>query len=236
MASHRRVAAGRRIVDIWCSAAVAAVLLVAGCSDSDGGPASTVTLEGAERFPGQSVRDWKSYADHVAVYTVTSEREIPAEADEGARGEGLVGREVTLRIDRMLWSAPEAPPLPAEIKMTAPGWVLVEGERSPVAMHDATRVSVGGRYLAPVVRVEDGPAPEWWPLTIGSQIPLEGERLAAAPADPAGNSPRDELAGRSVDEARTIVARERPDPIAARHRDVRPTQRLEAVQDEAGPS
>jgi len=221
---------------LCCSAAVAAALLVAGCSeDSGGGPPATVALEATERFPGQTVRDWKSYADHVAVYTVTSEREIPAAPEEVARGEGLVGREVTLRIDRTLWSAPEAPALPSEITMTAPGWVLVEGERREVALHDGPRVTVGGRYLAPLVRVEDGPAPEWWPLTIGSQIQLNGERLAAAPADPAGNSPRDELAGRSVEEARTIVTRQKPDPAAARHRELRPTQRLEAVQEEGTP-
>jgi len=186
------------------------------------------------RFPVASLQDWVSYSDHVVVFAVGAEREIPPPPEEVARGEGLVGREVTLRIDGTLWSAPDAPPVPSGVRMTAPGWVLQDGEQRPAAFDDGPRVALGERYAAPLVRVEDDPAaPEWWPLGISAQLRLDGDRI-----DPDAGRWSDAVGGRgaprSLGELRAALARQPPDPVAARHRRLRPSERIRAVLRDRG--
>lgn len=198
-------------------------LALAGCGSTGSLP---VQGSAAERFPADTLRDWVSYADHVAVFEVVSQREIPPTQEEIERGEGLVGRAVTLRIERTLWSAEHAPALPTEVHMTALGWVMQNGETRPMAAANATRVAVGQRYVAPLVRVEDGAdGPEWWPLGIGAQLPLDGDRVEPVTDGPAQRA----LAGRDVAAVRSALDDQAPDPEAARYRRLRPTERVRAV-------
>ena len=78
---------------------------------------------------------------------MVDESEIPATEEEAARGEGLVGRDVTLKIERVIWSAQDAPPLPDELHMTAVGWVLHDGRRRVMQYEDGPRVAIGERYV-----------------------------------------------------------------------------------------
>jgi hypothetical protein len=209
------------------TAALASGALAAGCGDSHE-PAGSGA--GADRFPAASLRDWVSYADHVATYRVVAEREVPAGESDLEHGGGLQGRVVTLRIERTLWSAPNAPELPGDIEMRALGWVLKDGGRLPMTAADAPRVAVGERYLAPLVQVEgEGGNPEWWPLTVGSQLPLDDSRVIP-PGEGVWRSPmREALARRSVDDIVDLLKGQPPDPVAERYRSLRPTERIRAV-------
>lgn len=227
MRSARRF---RAIATPAAAAALVSCAFVLGCGGSHESSGAGGGGAGADRFPGQSMRDWVSYADHVAIYSVVAEREIPASPSDLENGGGLQGRIVTLRVERTLWSAPGAPDLPAEIEMRALGWVLQDGGRVPMTTDDAPRVAVGERYLAPLVQVEAGTgAPEWWPLTVGSQLPLNDSRVTP-PGQRAWSSPmREALSGRSVDEIAGLVRAQSPDPIAEKYRSLRPTERIRAV-------
>ncbi|MGH2780456.1 MAG: hypothetical protein ACRDLA_03390, partial [Thermoleophilaceae bacterium] len=88
------------------------------------------------RLSSESLRDWVSYVDHVAVYTVADER---APDTDSARDAQV--REVTLGVDRRLWSATGAPQLPNRFTIDA------------LDSRDAPRLEVGERYLAPLARV-----------------------------------------------------------------------------------
>jgi hypothetical protein len=209
---------------------VAGAVVITGC----GGSSAVMGDGGAGRFPSETLRDWVSYADHVAVYTVVAEHEIPPPQEEIDRGEGLVGRDVTLHIDRTLWSAAGAPPLPDEIHMTALGWVLQDGERHALVEDGAPRVAVGERYLAPLVRVEDDPDnPEWWPLGIPAQMPL-GTDDTVGETNGWSNALAARLRGRSVNAIRDAVTAENPDPLAQKHAKLRPSKRIRAVLGERG--
>jgi len=201
-----------------------------GCSGSDGASES-VSGGGADRFPSESLRDWVSYADHVVTFTVVSEDEIPPSRADAERGAGLVGREVTLRVDQTMWSAPDAPKLPSEIKMRALGWVLQDGKRLPATVTDAPRVEVGKRYLAPLVQVErDSGTREWWPLTVGSQLPVDGSRALSTSGTHDWDSPiRRMLGRRSIQQVDGLIEAQPPDPLAQRYRHLRPTERVQAV-------
>lgn len=217
-----------------------ATVAAAGCgaaSNSEPGADHAERLvigSAAESFPEASLRDWKSYADHVVVYTVTGETEIPASQEDLQRGEGLVGRVISIRIENVVWSAPGAPKLPEPLSMRAPGWVLREGVKVPVSINGAPRTEVGERFVAPLFRRESADGSEWGPLTAGSQLRLDGGQVAAA--TPLERSPvRAKLAGMSTAQVREMVASAAADPRAERRRSLRPLARVKAVQAEDGP-
>jgi hypothetical protein len=222
MARTDHSVAGRGVA---IAAVVVAIASGAGCGSAGD---AVVAGDSAARFPSERLRDWVSYADYVAAYTVIAEREIPPASDDADRGEGLVGRDVTLRVDRVVWRAAGAPALPQTLHMTALGWVLVDGQRRELVEQDAPRVAVGEHYVAPVARVEDDPQhPEWWPLAVGAQLPVVDGR-----ASDSGNwhsALKSGLAGKTLDALERDVQGTAPDPLAARYRSLRPTERVEAV-------
>jgi len=201
---------------------IAVALIAAGCGGS-----AAINSSASERFPTSSLQDWISYADHIAVYTVVAEREIPPSPEEIERGEGMIGREITLRVEQTLWSAARAPELPGEFRATALGWAFQNGEKTPFDTEHGGRVEVGKRYVSPLTMVEDDPAHPWWPLT---QLPVDGDEVAGGPPTAA----KERLDGRSFGEIRAVLARQAPDPAAARHFDLRPTERIRAVLDDKG--
>jgi hypothetical protein len=211
------------------TAALASGALALACGSSHE-PARSGAGSGADRFPAASLRDWVSYADHVAIFSVVAERELPASESDLEHGGGLQGRIVTLRINRTLWSAPNAPELPGEIEMRALGWVLQDGRRLPMTTVDAPRVAVGERYVAPLVQVEGGSGSlEWWPLTVGSQLPLDDSRVSPPGERAWSSSMREALAGRSVGEIADLLKVQAPDPVAERYSSLRPSERVRAV-------
>jgi hypothetical protein len=206
---------------------LAAALALAGCGEA--ATPTSITASGSDRLPSSSMRDWVSYSDHVAVFSVTAEQEIAPTPEEIAIGEGLVGRRVTIEIERVLWSAPKAPVLPTTFDTTTYGWALVEGAKVELVPDDGPRLTVGGRYLAPLVLFEDAERSEWATMTSSSELPLDGSRIAGGDWD---STMKDMLTGRSVDETAAIVKRQPPDPLAAKNRALRPVDRLGAVTQE----
>ena len=205
--------------------ALTAALTIAACGGGQATP-GTVTVSGSGHFPADGLIDWKSYADHVATFRVVSDREIAASsAEERARGEYLIAREVTVEIERRLWSARSAPALPGRFTMEALGWSVSHGARRTILFEDAPRVEVGERYVAPLVR-EGG---RWAAMTLTSQLRLDGRRVTA-PADGSAKGPvPSQLSGRTVDQVRAAVAAQKADPVALRYRSLRPEQRVMAV-------
>jgi hypothetical protein len=209
-------------------AGVSIVVVVAAGPGCGSGGQTAVAGSDAARFPSESLRDWVSYADYVAAYSVIAEREIAPAPDDAARGEGLVGRDVTLRVDRVLWRAAGAPALPQAVHMTALGWVLVDGKRRDLVEDDAPRVAVGEQYVAPLARVEDDAQhPEWWPLGVGAQVPLVDGRTSDS--GEWHSALKSGLAGRTLDALGRDIQATAPDPLAARYGNLRPSERVKAV-------
>jgi hypothetical protein len=205
--------------------ALTAALTVTACGGGQATP-GTVTVSGSGHFPADGLVDWKSYADHVATYRVVADREIAASsAAERARGEYLIAREVTVEVERRLWSARGAPKLPKRFTMEALGWSVSHGARRAILFEDAPRVAVGERYLVPLVR-EDG---RWAAMTLSSQLRLDGDRVTAPGAGASRGPVPSQLSGRTVAQVRAAVAAQKADPVALRFRDLRPERRVRAV-------
>jgi len=210
----------------------------AGTTDAVDAAPPTVTIEGASRFPDTGLRDWISFADHVVVFTVASDREVmDATAEELAAQEYVIGREATLAIERRLWSAPNAPKLPSTITMDVKGWAVADGQRRAMVADGEPRLEVGQRYVAPLLLMDDRSPADWWPMTVGSMLELQSDRVKRPLTDAPESA--QQLADRSIGEVVSTVARQPPDPIAQRNRDLRPWKRvqkvLEARAEEARP-
>ncbi|MFE9247992.1 hypothetical protein [Streptomyces sp. NPDC007088] len=89
-----------------------------------------------------------TYADHVVAVTPVSEREIAPIASEIERGEGLIQREVTLKVTGVLWSRPGST-APKSFPWVASGWQFTDGstaDRTETAAREDSRIESGHTY------------------------------------------------------------------------------------------
>lgn len=125
----------------------AGVLVTAACA-GDAPADGLVVGSAADRYPSERIADWVSYADHVAYFTVLDEQELPWGEHEKTYREGMVDREVTLRVDRTLWSSSAASAeLPEEMVKLASGWTLHENRKTRYADSGGPRLEVGHQYV-----------------------------------------------------------------------------------------
>lgn len=173
-----------------CAAVLACVLLGVRAATSVGESAQPVTFgEGSDRFPSMTAADWVQYAHYVVVATAVKESEDPASPQEIELGEGLVGRQVTFRVDNILYSSKqsEVPPLGDTFSMPALGWTFTDGidNRSKFVTDNTSRLEQGHRYvIALVARQCTGssaaaPALTWFTLGEASVIPYDESALGA---------------------------------------------------------
>ncbi len=215
------------------------VLFILACSNGFTGTDQDATGEipdiivGAanNKIPANSITDWVSYTDQVSVVTVVSEKRIPANSNDLARGEGLVGREVQLKIESNLWNRPNAPKINGTFNTRVWGWVLNKGREIPFTAEGNTRVEVGQSYVAPLVLLSTSFGQEWVLITNGgSTIPVEDRKLVASnPHHHEVESFVDELQGITVDELAILLAGTAPNPIASQYMDVDPVERVRRV-------
>lgn len=128
-----------------------------------------------DRFPSRTAADWKTGADHVVVTRPTAERETNREEVAMGAVRYTVDRAVTLRKERVLWSA-AAPrhELGSEFDMTAPGWsVYRNGKRVKGTAPEAPRLEIGHMYVL-ALRWE---ADQWVVLGEGAAVPFD-DRVA----------------------------------------------------------
>ncbi|WP_137994141.1 hypothetical protein [Streptomyces vilmorinianum] len=145
---------------------------------------SVLLAEASDHLPSETATDWVTYADHVVVVSAVSERRVPASRAEVERGEGVIGRQVTLKIDKVLWSRAGAPKAaPKTWDYNATGWQFTDGKVDAprkMALHERPRVEPGHTYIMAMVweeaRCSPGDTPEparWRGLGAGSEIPYD---------------------------------------------------------------
>lgn len=176
------------------------------------------TAHGSDRRPSHSASDWVTYADHVVAVTAVGARELRPSATELERGEGLIGRTVTLRVDQVIWSREGAPQAPAGWERASMGWEFTggdTGDRATMVPEDAPRVEPGHRYIMAIQWERDACSPgggKWFGLGEGSTVPYDdgvigqgefggrvrsaAQAMAAAGAD---GGLEDQMAGKSTD-------------------------------------
>ncbi|WP_406454699.1 hypothetical protein OG782_25520 [Streptomyces sp. NBC_00876] len=168
--------------------------------------AEKITIaHGADRRPNTSATDWVTYADHVVVVTPVSEKDIAPTTTELKRGEGLLLRDVELRVDDLLWSRTGSPKAPSTIDWAAYGWHFKDGSTSnrfKMAGEDESRLELGHTYVMAI---------QWEPArcTEGDNVPAGWRGLGASSTIPFDNGVlgQGEMEGRiqSADQARAAT-------------------------------
>ncbi|GLF97171.1 hypothetical protein [Streptomyces yaizuensis] len=143
-----------------------------------------IEVHGIDRLPSETAEEWVAYADHVVSVTATSATEVPATPEEIARGEGVIGRNVNLSVNNVLWSRTGvAQPAPTSWQYSAAGWQFKNGDlvnRREMAIHGQPRVEPGHTYIMAIAWQaaqcgEDGTTPAGWiGLGGGSEVAFEG--------------------------------------------------------------
>jgi hypothetical protein len=192
--------------------------IAAACGGDGAGTASTVPPQTSFAVPANSIVDWVTYADQVSVVTVVNERVIEPSPEVARRGEGYVGREVTIRVDETLWSSRGGGSRGGEIILLDIGWVLKNGKRIPFA----GQLEVGRQYLLPLGTIRGQMA-----ILHPDPIPvLEGRVIADVAASERWSA---ELAEKSVSEIRQRLEVTQPDPAADAFRHLDAVERANAV-------
>lgn len=160
-----------------------------------------VTATVSERFPAETLADWVTFGDQLAVVTVMDESERAHPSDPASNGDFTL-RNVTLRVDRTLWQRPLTEAAPSTVPVRTWGWFEGgDGDRVRHLAPDAPRLEVGRRYLTPLVLTQDG----WTPVADASILTLEGDRVTAEVDEGEPRVLARSLAGKSLDEVKASV-------------------------------
>lgn len=137
--------------------------------------ANVLLAYGEDRLPNETPKDWVTYADDVAVVTVTGQKDV----DIGDATS--VGRRVTLRVEKVLWSGEHADAeLPKTFTQLVLGWKLRDGDvndRQKIGTSGTPRLEVGHTYISAYVWESarcaegDGKIPAGW-RGLGTQSTL----------------------------------------------------------------
>lgn len=175
-------------------------------------------------FPSDTASDVVSYADHVVLVTAVAESEVAASGTPTSSPgvEGTAMRTIAFRVDRALWSRPDAPTPPAQLTSSWWGWLLHDGKRTPFIVRGAPVVFIGAQYVMPIA-YEGSSFSAIQPFAV-FRVGRDGITLEEQDTPLA----RD-VAGASLVEVSTVFASAQPDPVAAQYRHLLPRARLGAV-------
>lgn len=167
--------------------AAAATVVTAVIAQGAGRGEAVTIAHASDRLPNRTATDWVTYADYAVVVTAMDDEEVPPAQDEIRRGEGLILRRVSLRVDDILWSSASANrPAPQSFTWLAFGWQFTDGSTSnrvQMAGDDRPRVEVGHSYI---MAIEWQPAMcspgdfvpgQWRGLGQDSTIPFDDQAI-----------------------------------------------------------
>lgn len=165
----------------------------------------------ADRLPNETATEWTTYADYVAVVTVSAQHELPPTDTELSQGQGLILRSITVDGGNVLWSKPAARDLPNTLEQIAFGWKFGNGDvqdREKVGVNGASRMEVGHTYIMALQWTDARCSP-------GDKVPAGWRGLGSASTLPYDNQivGQGEMEGavRTVKQARTALAIEPAD-------------------------
>lgn len=167
----------------WVTAMLVAVLAVAGCTDDDSQQALCASTDYI--LPSSTLQDLVTYADEVAVVTILE-----------------TGREVTLRVDEVVWSSPRGREVPDEVTFI---WYGTD-EDEPVAACDQPALERGRRYLLGLVEFV---ADDWGPMGGPFVLTVDDDGTVEGVVD---DGPLSDLDGRSAAEVGAALDDVAPDP------------------------
>jgi hypothetical protein len=231
----------RIIAGAIAAVGVVAVSITLGAVISDRGASHPhspriIIAQSDQLLPSESLADWSSFADHLALVTITSERKLQPSADEVAANEGYIPRVITLRIDSIMWSRPQAPAAPAAFEIDLDGWSFHGTVLTPLRLEGEPMMTVGKQYVMPIVHLQPSKQVQvagWSPLSPDSIIPLGAGVLGRGDVvpgnQPTAGTPRGQFDGKSAGDLSAALRGTAPYPAAAGAMNLPPDERAQLV-------
>ena len=150
--------------------------------------------------------DWVTHGDQLSVIRIVDETP-PTLPKEWKNSGGLLGRKVTVRIERTVWHRPKAPRRAGSFRMQAWGWMRWKSDQRadspihPIIVRNAPRLKVGARYLAVLMRLDGA----WTPLNDDAVMTLDGDTVTSVVDAGAPTAPS--LRGKTIAGAAAVVRR-----------------------------
>jgi hypothetical protein len=213
----------RVAVGLGAAAALAGTVALLDGGDAPGATANTSCTSPESTYTTDSLHDVRSFADAMAIVRAVGEKIPPP--PEGPEGwAGLIGRHVTVRVERLLWRRPHAPEPRQRFRFTDIGWTGTLENRRPWVVCGETRMVLGRRYLAPIVR-HNG---TWYPF-FPTRLRLRGNLVVGGVDGGEAENSHQALVGRSVRSAVRLIADTRPYRAVVLHPEGNPARRWNAV-------
>jgi len=166
-----------------------------------------VWATGLEALPPATLRNWRDYADQVAVVRVTGEHEQPPTDEQVKIGEYGINRTVDVEVEQAVWS--RIPPVD-RFTQDADGWTYSKKNgRREIRTRHAERLTPGETYLVGLTRSEQG---EWGPMEAMSVLPL------AVDGTVSGGTIK-EIVGETPDQVGMRLSALAPDPVVEKYAD-----------------
>lgn len=208
--------------------AAAALLLNAGGASGGGAPPAPPQYfmgHSADRWPSDTLRDWAGYADQVSAISVVAQRRIPS--PDLVRDGGYENRMITVRVDETLWTRPGAPTVEGSFEMLEWGFFTGEdGVRRRFIVENAVWPEVGKRYIAPLVRSDEG---DWTFLSSAAIAKVNGDRADASVDVGTPTLALRAISGHSHAEVGAVMRATKPSAAAEKHAELPPEARFRAV-------
>ena len=210
----------------------ALLLLLAGCAHGESG---SVAASGDELLPSGTAVDWVTYGDVAARVTVERAVEVPATDEEVKAGEGIIGRQVVITIDDVLWrQGARTLKVPSELTLDAGGWTFKGTERRKLAFEGTVDLVPGHDYLLVLAYtpLDDAAAgtPRWIPIGSGAMLPFDdgvvGRGAEKAPATSLAST----LADKRSSDVVALLGVTKPQKAAEPYLDEPAIARIRAVQ------
>jgi hypothetical protein len=195
-----------------------------------------IIAQSDQLLPSESLVDWRSFSDHLALVTVTGERRLRPTAEELAANEGYIPRVITFRIDSVLWSRPQAPAAPDAFDIDLDGWSFHGSTLTPLRLEGEPMMTVGSQYVMPIVHLEQDATvlvPGWSPLAPDAIIPYQAGVLGrgdVVPGGPAAGTPRAQFDGRPAGALGNALEHTAPYPALAGSMGLPPDERARLVE------
>ena len=216
----------RVAVGLCAAAALATTVLLLDTGSAPGAGGEESCSEGDAAYTTDSLHDIRSFADALAI--VRGVRQTIPPTPEGPEGwAGLIGRNVDMRVERVLWRRPHAPEPPRRFRFGDFGWTGTLQHRKPWLGCRATRIELGRPYLAPIVR-DHG---EWYPFP-ATRLRLRGELVVGGVDLSEPEHSHRQLAGRTVRDAVRTVAQTLPYRTTVLHPGGGPRRRWERASND----
>jgi hypothetical protein len=207
-----------------CAAAattVGAALVADGAAPQDQPGVSCTETESS--YTTDSLHDIRSFSDALAI--VRGVRQTIPPPPGGPEGyAGFIGRTVSVRVERILWRRPHAPEPPRRFRFGDWGWWGTLENRRAIRPCRETRMVLGRRYLAPIVR-HNG---TWYPF-FPTRLRLRGDLVVGGVDGEEPENSHQALAGRSVRGAARLVAETLPYRAVALNPNGSPARRWQRV-------